>query len=498
MSATLTIDIGTTSLKAVLFNEALEVLAEAKQEYATTYPRLGWAEHNPAEWCRATKIVIAELLQKTKVRPAEIVGVGVAGMSSLMLPVDSQGNPLMNGLIWLDRRAVDQSEFISAHHGVEQLSIGGNRSDPSNFGPKAMWLKQQHPDVYEAAACLMHCNSYLVQQMTGTFSMDRTQSGLSQICDIATGEYSDDLLKACSLERSKLPDIFDATAIVGKVDKRGAQAFGLAEGTPVIAGAMDNVAATVGLGLSNAGDAYMAAGTVVNAGVLQDHAKTDGTGLIYHFADSRQWLINGGVDYGGAGLLWFRNLLEDASYEDLCSAAAETPAAELPMLFLPYMAGQRAPNWNADLSGVMLGVSPSSERRHLARSLMESAGLGARHVFKKLCDHMPAFVALTGGITNSPQFTQIFADACGASLRIPPQAETGNLGLAVLVGVGVGRYASVAEGIKHLPAQRVVAPHAQTKTYYADLFDLFCQTYEANLSTLAGLSALRKRYEVTQ
>ncbi|MCM5559239.1 FGGY-family carbohydrate kinase [Pleomorphomonas sp. JP5] len=496
MSFILTIDIGTSSLKAVLFDAELSVVAQSKQEYPTSYPKIGWAEQDPDHWSHALTRAVAGILSQTHLHPEAISGIGVDGMSSLMLPVDREGNALSNGLIWLDRRAQEQSDLVNRQYGNALLSISGNRSDPSNFGSKAMWLRDQRRDVYDACASLLHCSSFLVRQLTGVFVMNRSEAALSQLCDVRTGAYSDELIEASGIDRQKLPEIADCKDVVGRVTAAAAQRFGLAAGTPVIAGAMDNVAATIGLGLRNDGDAYIAAGTATNVGVLVDTPPLDGHGLTYHAGIEGKWLVNGSVDYGSAGLLWFRNLLGESSFETLCAEAENVERGQHPLVFLPYMTGQRAPLWNEALSGVLLGVTPGTDRRHLARMFMESTALGARHVFQKLREKRPSSAALTGGITHNPFWTGIFADATGMSLTPSRQTEVGNLGLAILTGLGIGTFRSPDEAFSLLPVDCSHEPDPGSRDYYDDLFALFDAAYESNRSVLAQLDEIRRKYGV--
>lgn len=496
MSFILTVDIGTSSLKAVLFNAELNVVAQSKQEYPTSYPKIGWAEQDPDHWSDALARAVGCILKRTRLRPGAIGGIGVDGMSSLMLPVDRKGNALCPGLIWLDRRAQEQSDFVNHHYGDLQLRVSGNRSDPSNFGPKAMWLRDHRPDVYDACASLLHCSSYLVHQLTGVFLMNRSEAALSQLCDIRSGTYSEELIEASGIDRRKLPEIAGCSEVVGRVTMAAAERFGLAAGTPVIAGAMDNVAATVGLGLRNDGDAYIAAGTATNVGVLVDAPPVDGYGLTYHAGVEGKWLVNGSVDYGSAGLLWFRNLLGEKDFEKLCADAEQVGRGEHPLVFLPYMTGQRAPLWNDALSGIVMGVTPGTDRRHLARMFMESTALGARHVFQKLRAKRPSSAALTGGITNNPFWTGIFADATGMSLTPSRQKEVGNLGLAILTGLGIGVFHSTDEAFSLLPVDCTREPDPGSRGYYDDLFALFDAAYESNRSVLAQLDEIRRKYGV--
>ncbi len=492
MALLLGADIGTSSLKVVLFDEDLRALAQSRQEYPTSYPGPGRAEQDPDDWVRAFSRACRQVLEAARARPADVAAAGIDGMSSLALPVDGRGAPLRPAMIWLDRRAVAEAEIGRSRHEPRLLAIAGNRSDPSCFAPKVAWIRDHEPAVYREAASFLHCNGYVVQRLTGAFTMDVSEAGLSLVCDIRNGRYSGELVEAWGLDSRKLPEIAACTDVVGRITPALARETGLAEGTPVIAGAMDNVAATVGLGLRHDGDGYIAAGTVTNVGILRDHPVLDGKGLVYHSGVQGHWLVNGGADYGGAGLLWFRNLLRDPDLPALGELGAKTVCGEHPMLFLPYMAGQRAPLWNDSTSGVVLGITPGTERRHLARMFMESVALAARHVFEELCPERPSRAALTGGITNNAAWSQLVADITGMRLSLCAHADVSPLGAAILAGLGVGVFQDIDEAFARLPPGRECVPDRTYADYYAALYRIFATTYCNVIDNLRSLDGLRR------
>jgi sugar (pentulose or hexulose) kinase len=259
---------------------------------------------------------------------------------------------------------------------------------------------------------------------------------------------------------------------------------------------MDNVGATVGLKLWGDGDAYISAGTATNVGMLLHQPILDGKGLIYHYGFAGKWLVNGGVDCGGAGLRWFRDLLADVDFEQLIELASTTRSSEHPMLFLPYMLGQRAPLWNENATGVLLGLTPGTDRRHMVRMFMEGLALGARHVLEELCGRRPERAAMTGGVSHSAQWTQIFADATGIPLSLCSQPEVSTLGTAILAGIGVGLFADAPDAFARIPSGPELMPQAEQARYYDDLFVAFRHAYTNVLESLDELAALRKKYEV--
>ncbi len=493
MALLLGVDLGTSSLKVALFDEELRAVAWSRREYATSYPGPGRAEQDPLDWLRAFCDATRELLETSRIRPTEIVAVGIDGMSSVALPVDVEGAPLRPAMIWLDRRARVQAERGRSAFEPRQLAINGNRCDPSCFAPKAAWIRENEPDVFRRTAAFLHCNGFLVRRLTGAFTMDVSEAGLSLVCDIRTGQYSDELVRAWELDRRKLPEVLECTDIAGRIDGAAAAATGLAVGTPVIAGAMDNVAATVALGLEEEGDAYIAAGTVTNVGMMSRSPVLGGEGLVYHSGLRGRWLVNGGADYGGAGMLWFRNVLGDTDLEALGELGAAASSGEHPLVFLPYMTGQRAPLWNDATSGVLLGITPATERRHLARMFMESVALAARHVFDRLCPARPGHAALTGGITHSRPWAQMMADVTGMRLSLCDQPDVSTLGAALLAGVGGGVFRSIPEALAARASKGPeLEPDPGRRVHYEALYRVFSDAYASLLGPLRSLDQLRR------
>ena len=492
----LSIDLGTTSTKTVLFDDKLRVIASARTEYPTFYPQSGWAEQNAEDWWLALVTTCREILDKSGVNPADIIGVGVDSMSSMALPVDQQGNPLHNGLIWLDRRAWKESAWIKDTYEELQISINSNRSDPSNFAPKILWIKNNLPDVYAKTYKFLHCNGYLVQKLTGNMTMDISEAGLSQLCDIRTGQWSDELVTLSGIDQSKLPKIYPCTEVVGKVLAEAAQSTGLKEGTPVIAGAMDNVSATLGLGLRHNGQAYISAGTATNAGACVAEVPTDPSMLNYHHGVSGLYLVNGGVDYGGAGLRWFKSLIEEDRFYEIDRLAQESGYLDEVLLYLPYMVGQRAPLWEPHSRAIAFGMNPDTSRKAMIRMIMEGIAMGVRNVFRlmKEKDYISNEIVMTGGCANSHIWTQIFSDVLNKPIILPGEMDVAPLGTAILTAVGVGLFPDFDSALAVQTIRDTYYPDNEKSSYYDDLFSAFINLYEISQPVYEQLDMIRKKY----
>ncbi len=493
----LSVDLGTTSTKTVLFDEKLRMVASAHAEYPTLYPRANWAEQDPEHWWQALVDTVASILKKSGIQARDIAGIGVDSMSSMALPLDENGRPLRPGLLWLDRRAQAESDWIKSTYLDRQIAVNGNDSDPSNFAPKLLWMKKHEPEVYEKARVFLHCNGYLVYRLTGIPSMDISEGGMSQLCDIRSGAWSDELIAASGLDRDKLPEIYPCSAVVGGVHAEAARLTGLAEGTPVIAGAMDNVAATLGLGLRRDGQAYISAGTATNAGACVAEVPTDPSMLNYHHGVPGLYLVNGGVDYGGAGLRWFKSLIEEDSFEEINRLAEEAEMDSDVLLYLPYMVGQRAPLWDSASRGVAFGFGPDTSRKAMVRMIMVGTALGVRNVFRLMEEkgYSSNEIVMTGGCANSSVWTRIFSDILKKKISLPGEMDVAPLGTAIMTAVGVGLYPDFDAALEEVGVREVYEPDQEKSSYYDALSRAFVHLYEAVGPVYRELEEIRNNYQ---
>jgi xylulokinase len=493
----LSVDLGTTSCKTVLFDTDFNVVATAKTSYDTSYPQAGWAEQPAYQWWRALKDNTREMLETSSIDPAKIIAVGIDAFSTTVLPVDTAGDPLRPGLIWMDRRASKQAAWITENLNEETWKINGNVSDAGNIAPKIMWIKENEPDVYEKTHMFLHANAYLVYRLTGEYSMDMSEAGLSQLCNTRTGEYSDVLLDGCGIDRAKLPPIFNCTDIVGAVTAEAAAKTGLLEGTPVIAGSMDNVAAGLGAGVAKGGEVFISGGTVTTNNVCLDEPKYNRNLHVYPHIVPGTWITSGGVDFGGAGLKWFKeNVLEEERFAEIDKLGDTSVCAKSSVIFLPYMVGQRCPIWNDNTSGVLMGLKPTTNRQDLIRAFMEGTSYGSRHVLSIAEEEGVEIrnIKITGGSANSDTWVQIFSDVIGKPIDIPGAADLPPLGIAIAAAYGVGVIKSFDEAIQKIAVRGSFKPDPDNHAYYSEMYGVFRNLYENIRGEFDALTEISKRF----
>ncbi|VGO14339.1 Xylulose kinase [Pontiella desulfatans] len=494
----ISVDVGTSSCKTVLFDTDFNVVATARKAYDTSYPHQGWAEQPAYQWWRALKENTKEMLEASSVDPAKVIAVGIDAFSTTVLPVDKDGDPLRPGLIWMDRRASKQADWIAENLKEETWEINGNVSDAGNPAPKIMWIKENEPDVYEKTHMFLHANGYLVYKLTGEYSMDKSEAGLSQFCNTKTCEYSDVLLEGCGIDREKLPPIYNCTDVVGHVTAEAAAKTGLLEGTPVIAGSMDNVAAGLGAGVSKGGEVFISGGTVTTNNVCLDEPKYNKNLHVYPHIVPGTWITAGGVDFGGAGIKWFNEeILESKEgYAHLDQLIDSSVTAKSSVIFLPYMVGQRCPIWNDNTSGVLMGLKPTTNRQDLVRALIEGTTYGSRHVLGIAEEEGVEIstVKITGGSANSATWVQIFSDVIGKPIEIPGAVDLPPLGIAIAAAYGVGAIKSFEEAIGKIAVRAHFEPNAENHRYYGEMYGVFRNLYENIRGEYDALAAIDRKF----
>jgi xylulokinase len=507
------IDIGTTSLKAVLFNAQGVALAEASQEYPTHFPHPNWAEQNAQDWWRATCYTLRQLFLDCSIGgdgqhagerrriATRVAAIGISCQAPSVVAVDRAGNALAPALIWMDRRTENECRWLHEHVGQEVIAhVNGGRIDPYYMAPKVLWLQRHLPDVYRATHQLLQANGYIIHQLCGAFTMDLSHGPLSLFFENANGNWSDLLLDAMQLDRNKLPPVFESSAVVGAVSKEAAALTGLAAGTPIVAGMTDGTAASIEAGLVQTGDAVEMTGQSTVLLICNDKPYL-GTELIpLGHAIQGKHLVVGALVASGGALRWFRDQLGESeraeaaqrgcdAFDLLTAEAATSPAGASGVLFLPYMFGERSPIWDSYARGVFFGLTLATRKADLVRAILEGAAYGLRHNVDVAAQAgFPlATLACVGGGARSSLWNQIKADVLKRPVHLPPHAFGAPLGDVIVAAAGIGLYPSieaavakmVVRGSQFLPQSELASRYDALYALYTDLYPALKQSFRA-------------------
>jgi xylulokinase len=497
------IDVGTTGLKVVLADADGTLLAQASREYPTNYPHPNWAEQDPEQWWRACCGVVPQVLAMAGVSGKDIAGIGVSGQGVGVVPVDASGVPLRPAIIWLDRRSDEQCRKLNATVGEAEITrVNGARIDSFYFAPKWLWVKEHEPAVYRQTATVLQANGYVEMRLTGARRMDVSSGPMMLFFDSARLAYSGDLALRMGIDLEKLPPLARCHEVIGQVTSEAARATGLAEGTPVVAAAVDGTAAAVEGGLLCDGDAVEMTGqsTVLLICSGQPYLGRELFSLVHGVPG--KYLAVGASTAAGGSLRWWRDTLADVErarglelgcdpFQLLDELAAGSPPGANRLVFLPYMFGERSPIWDTDARGVFFGLSLSTTKADMVRAILEGAAYGLRHNVEAAANAGFAVSGLgcVGGGARSALWNQIKADVLGKPVRQLRAGTGAPMGDIMMAGVGVGVYRDFEEARAAVYAvQHEFLPIPANRQAYDDLYGVFVGLYPALRERFAELA----------
>lgn len=481
MQYLLGIDVGTSGVKTALFDLDGRAVCQVTRPLTVTYQRPGWAEQSPDDWWSAICAATREIAGRMALRPGELLGIGIDGQSWSAIPVRRERGALCPTPIWMDTRCEAICAEYRAALGEERVfSVCGNPLMPSYTLPKVIWLKREHPEVYEASETILQSNGYIAFKLTGEYSQDMSQGYGWQCFDMRRGRWDESLAEAFGIDRRLLPEIVPCDRVIGRVTRDAAAETGLTEGIPVVAGGLDAACGTLGAGVLRPGQTQEQGGQAGGMSICLDEYTADPRLILSWHVVPGRWLLQGGTVGGGGALNWFERELgaqERAwarerggnSFEQLSREAGDVPAGSEGLTFLPYMAGERSPLWNPAAKGVFFGLDYTKTRAHMARAVMEGVAYSVRHNIEVAQSRGARVGELRamGGSANSLVWTQLKADVLGHAFVVPDSDNATTLGAALLAGVGVGAYADYDEAVaRTVRIRRRHEPNAALKGVY--------------------------------
>ena len=343
------IDVGTGGTRAVLVDEEGTVLASATHEHLPfASPQNGWAEQDPHDWWNACKHALAKLFEENAVQKTEIAAIGLTGQMHGAVLLDENDEVLRPGLIWCDQRTQEECDELDRTVGTKRLVELTSNPALTNFTlTKLMWVRAHEPEIWKRFRSFLLPKDYIRLQLTGVRATDVSDASGTLLLDVANRRWSQEMLKATHLDARCLPQLFESQQVVGTITARAALETGLAEGTPVVAGAGDQAAGAIGMGIVKAGDVSATIGTSGVVFAATDQPFLDPQGRLHTFCHAipNRWHVMGVTQAAGLSLRWFRDTFgtidgaSGSAYESLSREAAAIPAVADGVLWAPYLMG---------------------------------------------------------------------------------------------------------------------------------------------------------------
>ena len=476
------IDAGTGGVRCVLYDAAGNAVGQDYRELLTVYSRDGRAEQDPIQLIKGAWDVVRGAILRSAVRPADIVGVTVTGTETTFAPVDRDGNFLTNLILWQDMRGTEMFPWIGQRlreAGLSEAELYRRTRKPLDGlleGAKLLWLRERMPGLYARIWKVVSPQAALLRAFGAeAYTMDVTEGGWWLIHDAETLEADPELAGAFGLDPTHMPALNRPGERVGSVSPDAAARTGLAVGTPLYQGAVDQCCAALGAGNWSAPDtATLCMGT---AGVLMTCSPRpydDPRGrciVIHHPAGG--YANEFGVPVAASAFRWVRDMLYPASafgrddlYRRMDAEAAASPVGAGGLAFIPLMAGSIYPRADAAIRGGWVGASLSTGRADLVRAALEGICYEMRQVLEA-SDSRVSAIRLLGGATRSELWNQMQADVYGCPVETVTTGEASALGAAMIAAAGAGLYPDIPSAVRGMfSVQRRYEPDSENRERY--------------------------------
>jgi xylulokinase len=491
-------DVGTGGTRVVLIDGTGTIVASAASEHAPfKAERPGWAEQEPQDWWRATQVAIRETLAQAAASlggeiAGKIGGIGLTGQMHGAVMLDKAGKVLRPALIWCDQRTGPQCDWLHRELGREHLiELVANPALPNFTLTKLLWVREHQPEIYAQIAHVLCPKDYVRLQLTGTYAMDVQEASGTLLLDVANRKWSSTVARAAHVHEEWLPELFESPEICAYISDAAAAATGLKAGTPVVAGAGDQGAGAVGMGILEPGAVSVTIGTsgVVFAATAQPSMDKGGRLHTFCHAVPGRWHVMGVTQAAGLSLRWLRDiLLPGGSYDALTAEAAKVAPGSDGLLWTPYLLGERTPHLDSQARAAFVGLTADHGRGHMTRAVMEGVAYSLKDSFTLFAEmEVPVKgVRLGGGGARSPLWRAIQAGVYGHTCDVLVAEEGGAFGAALLAGVGGGGWRTVeAACAAGITVAEQIVPEQATVDRYARGYRGFRQVYPA-LRSIAG------------
>jgi len=466
------IDVGTSATKGIAIDPDGTVLARAEADYALSTPHPGWAEQDPEDWWRATETVLAQLTNDA----GEPKGIGLSGQMHGLVALDDSDRVLRPAILWNDQRTPAECDEIEQTIGLEKLiALTGNRALTGFTAPKILWLRHHEPDTYASIKRIALPKDYVRLKLTGEHATDVADASGTLLLDVAQRRWSEEVLHALDIDPEWLPTALESPE----------QSGATRQGIPVAAGAGDQAAGALGVGVDRPGPLSIALGTSGVVFAAQQRFAADEEARVHAFCHAvpNEWHAMGVMLSAAGSLAWLRNTFAaNESYDALLAMADAWPAGTENLIFLPYLAGERTPHADPDARGAFAGLSLRHDRGALARAVLEGVAFGLRDSLDLISElgDKPTQGRISGGGARSDLWAKIAASVLELPLQRVAVDEGAAFGAAILGGVAAGAWPDVQAGVKAtVRPQREIEPDPEWVEVYREQRPKFRKLYPA-------------------
>lgn len=464
------VDLGTSGLKLLLVAADGSILDQTALTYPVSYPRDGWSEQNPEDWFAALMRGFEQLGAR------DVAGISFGGQMHGLVALDAAGEVVRPCILWNDGRTERETEYLNT---LPVAEYTGNMAFAGFTASKLLWLRKNEEQNFARTAKIMLPKDYLAYKLTGKFATDYSDASGTLLLDVKNRRWSSEMCDICGISAGQLPQLFESYQPVGFVKREICERFGWGKAV-VAAGAGDNAAAAVGTGCVNAGDCNVSLGTSGTVFIASDKFVQPSNNALHSFAhaNGRYHLMGCILSAASANKWWI---------EDILGAGYDLPGAEAllgsnPVMFAPYLTGERCPHNDVGVRGAFVGLSPQTTRLHMSLAVLEGVAFALRNCLElaRSCGMAVRASSVCGGGARSALWQKIIANVLNVELSTLKTEQGPAYGAAMLAMVACGEYADVASAAAAIVSKRPsVAPEKGLAAAYNERYKKFRALYPA-------------------
>jgi xylulokinase len=446
------IDVGTGGTRAVIVDAAGTLMGSASSEHApfrAEHP--GWAEQDPEDWWRAAIEAIHGAIASSPDPKDRVAAIALTGQMHGAVMLDENGAVLRPALIWCDTRTQPECDWLNQTIGYERLiELTCNPALPNFTLTKLLWVKKHQPEIFAKIRHVMCPKDYVRYRLTGEFAIDVQEASGTLLLDVTHRRWSQEVAEAAGIPMSWLPKVYESPEICARISDKAAQMTGLDAGTPVAAGAGDQGAGAVGMGILQPGSVSATIGTsgVVFAATAEPTKDPKGRLHTFCHAVPGVWHVMGVTQSAGLSLSWLKEtFFTGQSYDSLNQAAAQIPAGAEGVQWAPYLLGERTPHLDPEVRAAFTGIGAKTTSAHFVRAVLEGVAYSLEDTFTLFRElNIPVNgIRLGGGGARGALWRCIQAGIYGQPVEVLVAEEGGAFGCALMAGVAADHWANLDE-----------------------------------------------------
>lgn len=472
------LDLGTSSVKAIIMNEQGDVVTSYSVPLAISRPHPQWSEQDPLHWWQATEEAILQL--GCHFPMDQIEAIGLSGQMHGAVLLDDQQAVLRPAILWNDGRSFKQCQMLEAQY-PQFKKITGNLVMPGFTAPKLQWVAEHEPEIFQRIAHVLLPKDFLRWKMSGNFASDMSDSAGTLWLDMQKRDWSDELLKATGLTRRQMPTLFEGNQITGYLLADIAKKWQMKQ-VPIIAGGGDNAAGAIGVGVYQPGQAMLSLGTSGVYFVVSEKFLQNSDNAVHSFCHAlpNTWHLMSVMLSAASCLDWVCQLTGIESVSAMFEEVEHATFADSPLLFLPYLSGERTPYNNPNAKGIFWGLTHEHQRADLCQAVLEGVSFALRQGIEvaENAGQSADNITLIGGGARSEYWRQLLADITGKTLDYRQGGDVGPaLGAARLAQLAVNPAHSSQVILSQPKLEKRHTPNLEKHKIYDKKYNAFKKLY---------------------